>query len=238
MQPTSTRTSAPSPTQTVRNADPATSPAVGGAAGQGSSPAPATQPRDTALIKRRWKYVVAPRYQMPGVLAATGAAVVVVILLGVMSEILTHRFVDSVVSVLPEMEGSLRTDIDTVPRIIMVVSSVLFVAGGFFTGLVRSHRTWGPVLRIQRVLHTLAAGNYDQKFNLRAHDHLTEIADGCNVLIDALQTQARREIATLEGCAAAADTLEPEHISRELALALRKLAGAKREAIGDARVEE
>jgi hypothetical protein len=189
------------------------------------------------MLKRRWKYVVAPRYQLPGVLAATGAAVLMVIMLAVTSEILTNRFVDSVVSVLPEMQGNLRSEMGTGPRVIMILSSVLFVAGVCFASLVRSHRTWGPVLRIQRVLHTLAAGNYNQKFNLRTHDHLTEIADGCNVLIDALQTQARREIATLEGCAAAADTLEPEHISQELAQALRKLAAAKREAIGDVKVE-
>jgi hypothetical protein len=188
------------------------------------------------VVKRR-TYLVAPRHQLPGILAATSAAVLLVVMLHATSEFLNHRFVDSVVTVLPETQGSLQSEIERGPRAIMLVSSVLFVAGIFVASLVRSHRTWGPVLRIQRVLHTLAAGNYDQTFNLRAHDHLTEIADGCNTLVEALQVQARREIATLEGCAAAADTLEPEHISQELAQALRRLAAAKREAVGDVKAE-
>ena len=231
MQPTSTRTP---PTETVRNAVPSRPPAVGGAAGQarGTEPAPATQPPAGAEVRRRWKYLVAPRHQLPGILAATGAAVLMVVMLNVTSEILTDRFVDSVESAQPEMQGSLRHEIDRGPRIIMIVSSVMFVAGVFLASLVRSHRTWGPVLRIQHVLHTLAAGNYAQTFNLRTNDHLTEIADACNALVEALQVQARREIATLEGCAAATDTLEPEHISQELAQALRRLAAVKREAIG------
>ena len=236
MQPTSTRTP---PTETVRNAVPSRPRAAGEAAGQarGTSPAPATPPHAGAEAKRRWKYLVAPRYQLPGILAATSAAVLMVVMLNVMSEILTDRFVESVESALPEMQGSLQHEIDRGPRILMIVSSVLFVAGVFFASLVRSHRTWGPVLRIQRVLHTLAAGNYDQKFNLRAHDHLTEITDACNALAEALQVQARREITTLEGCAAAADTLEPEHISQEVAQALRRLAAVKREAIGGVKAE-
>ncbi|MFQ5600418.1 MAG: HAMP domain-containing protein [Candidatus Krumholzibacteriia bacterium] len=180
---------------------------------------------------RRRQYLLDWRSQLPGSLFAITAAVVFVVLLNLSSHYLSAWFVDSIVEVLPEMEGTLNHGIQRLPKIVMLVASVAFVAGVFMISIVRSHRTVGPIRKICSIMREVERGNYRIRVSLRQKDNLGEVATGLNRVVEALERRTRQDAAALEGLAAAAEGLNPAKQGRELSAALRRLAHEKKRAV-------
>ncbi len=61
----------------------------------------------------------------------------------------------------------------------------------FILGVMVSHRTFGPVYKIEKMLQMLVDGKYDIYFKLRRHDHLEGIADKINLLAERLRDSER-----------------------------------------------
>ncbi len=57
----------------------------------------------------------------------------------------------------------------------------------FLLGIVLSHRTFGPLVRIKHFVEQLQTGNYSARLKFRDRDHLGELAGMFNELADTLE---------------------------------------------------
>ncbi len=69
---------------------------------------------------------------------------------------------------------------------LIALMSVPIVAIAFVLGVVFSHRTFGPIVRISAFVDEISKGNYHARLTLRDRDHLKELVPLLNSMAEAL----------------------------------------------------
>jgi sensor histidine kinase YesM len=79
-------------------------------------------------------------------------------------------------------------------RFSLLLLLVLFFSGfNFWLGMRLSHRIVGPMIQIQRVLEKAIKNDFQPRIQLRANDHLYEIGDQLNLLLEKLERQQNKQ---------------------------------------------
>jgi methyl-accepting chemotaxis protein len=85
------------------------------------------------------------------------------------------------------------SDIQIYIRFSLLLLLVLIFSGfNFWLGMRLSHRIVGPMIQIQRVLEKAIKNDFQPRIQLRANDHLYEIGDQLNLLLEKLEKQNKQ----------------------------------------------
>jgi hypothetical protein len=153
--------------------------------------------------------------------AATLSATIALLLLGALN--LTWYAAASsartpALAITPELDAYLRTH-DRVLLILIVVDSVVVLAGVFVVSILESHRIAGAAYRVGRSLRQVSLGRYDTRLVLRRADGLRELEDAFNDMTAALRERTAGDIERLERLATVA-AHRPADLAAELDTAI------------------
>ena len=77
----------------------------------------------------------------------------------------------------------------------MLAFAIGFASYAIWAGIRLSHRIYGPMVPIKRLIGNLTAGEYDKRIRLRANDEFVDIADALNALAAKLEGKPAAEVA-------------------------------------------
>jgi methyl-accepting chemotaxis protein len=188
-------------------------------------------PTWTGSNRRTSGHVIDVRRQLPGSLATTLTTLLLLLLLNLVLDQLTAWNTREILSDFPELEAHIT-------RANSMRSGVIYAFSGLLTvsvcaaSLRRQHRTLGPIVNFRNCMKRVGEGDLSVRVKLRKDDHLLEIQESFNTMMDAIDLRTRREMATLEGAMAAARQLGPPAVARDLVHALEDLRSDKERALG------
>jgi len=130
----------------------------------------------------------------------------------------------------PEMEGHVMRA-NLIRSGMMYAFSAMLTAGVFIVSLKRQHRTLGPIVNFRNCMKRVGEGDLSVRVKLRKYDNLLEIQESFNAMMAAIDLRTRREMAALEGAAAAARELAPQPAARDVAQVLETLRNDKDSAL-------
>ena len=79
----------------------------------------------------------------------------------------------------------------------MLAFAIGFASYAIWSGIRLSHRIYGPMVPIMRLVGNLTEGKYDQRIRLRANDEFTDLATALNALAAKLEGKPA-EVPTIE----------------------------------------
>ena len=200
------------------------------AAATSAAPVPAW----TGPNRRTSGYLIDRFKQLPRSLAATLTTVLLLLLLNGVLHYLTAWNTRVVLSDFPDLEAHMTRSNSIRSGILYAFSGLLTVS--VFVGSLRlGHRTLGPIVNFRNCMKRVGEGDLSVRVKLRKDDHLLEVQESFNTMMDAIDLRTRREVATLEGAMVAARQLAPQAAARDLALALESLRRDKERALGRSR---
>ena len=142
-----------------------------------------------AKIRRRWRNLfIQPAGQVRLMFALPLIGLLAVeVLIMVLHSVLTGRLAGLAAAV-PQATGPIAESSDAVRGILLVVMLIVFVCAIAFliSGLLISHRYYGPLVPMLRALNGMKEGKFDQRIYLRKGDELRELAEAINSLSESL----------------------------------------------------
>lgn len=157
--------------------------------GSGSPPPPAPAPGGHRSWRRR-QYVVDARYQLRAGVLVGAVAIALLVLLNV-SLVSQDRSPPTppgpAAGALPGLTG-----FDGMSWALLLLGSVVFVAGVIAIGVLESHRTAGAAYAIRRSIDQLQEGRTGVRVRLRRGDHLQDLAKALNRLAESLDAERTR----------------------------------------------
>lgn len=183
----------------------------------------ARNPRLGGPMGQRRAFLINRRYQLRASLMTATVVLVLLVFVNLVLYTASARHSSQILIDSPELEHILRGQ-DRVELGLVLVASIVFLAGVFVVSLLETHKTAGAAYHIERRLDELRNGRYGSSLTLRRGDNLVELERAFNALAETLRDREREEVETLERLAA--------HISSDpgaVAGRLRTLAAGKRQ---------
>ncbi len=185
----------------------------------GSNPPATARPR----VMRR-KYVIDRRRQYRSAALTAGLSLMLLIVANVAFSVLrsTQSIVLSAAN--PQIRPVLEEQ-DARMGMMLIVVSIIFVAGVFAITIAETHRTAGAVYALQKALDRVRTGDFQTMLRLRPRDTLLDLRFPFNDMLNSLRNRALAEADELEEFAAevSSGALEPSELaSRLVDLAKRK----------------
>jgi hypothetical protein len=174
------------------------------------------------ILGKRRDFLVNKRYQLrAGFLTA---AVVLVLLVLINLTVYTTAMSNSekILADAPQLAPLVKAQ-DRVELFLIVVISLIYLAGVFLVTILETHRTSGAALSLSRRMAEIRRGRYKTRITLRRGDNLRELEEAFNEMSSALEERSWREIEILTELADEAD-----RIDGALSARLRKLVESKR----------
>jgi hypothetical protein len=146
---------------------------------------------------RRRHYVVDKRRQYRTAALTSGLAILLLVVVNVAFSILRTSQTIVLTAAAPEL-GPILDAQDTKVGTMLIVISVVFVAGIFVLTIAETHRTAGAVYAVKQRLIRLRDGDYRVALNLRPRDNLRDLMEPFNDVVAALRDRALADAAELE----------------------------------------
>lgn len=163
----------------------------------------ADDPMARSNHNRRKQLIVNPRMQ--GRMVMGMAALPAVAIAGI--AVFTGVYCSHVMEEALQLDSELP---DLMPLIWLVISFEVFSAGILLVSSLKiSHTIAGPAYRIQKSLERIRSGDISFRVKLRKGDHLTEVRDELNRLLDWLQEHPPTGIEPSAKAAATTTSVEP-----------------------------
>lgn len=138
---------------------------------------------------RRTNFLIKPSFQLQGALLSLIFLLFCTFLLGFLIFFPLQRELATFAGV-EEQAVISRQILMLHKRVWPGVALVFFLVGFFF--VVNSHRTAGPVYRLERTLEELISGNFQARMRLRKGDRFQELEEIVNRLAENLETAGRK----------------------------------------------
>jgi len=172
----------------------------------------------------RRQYVIDRRRQYRSAALTSGLSLILLVIVNVAFSILrnTQSVVLSAAS--PQLRPVLEAQDARIGTMLIVVS-IIFVAGVFAITIAETHRTAGAVFALQKAFDRVRVGDFRTMLRLRPRDTLLDLRFPFNDMLNSLRNRVLAEADELEEFAAEASSgaLEaPELASRLVDLAKRK----------------
>jgi methyl-accepting chemotaxis protein len=190
-----------------------------------TQPATASNPPTTARPRMmRRQYVIDRRRQYRSAALTSSLSLILLIIVNVAFSILrnTQSVVLSAAS--PQLRPVLEAQDARIGTMLIVVS-IIFVAGVFAITIAETHRTAGAVYALQKALDRIRVGDFQTMLRLRPRDTLLDLRFPFNDMLNSLRNRSLAEADELEEFAAevSSGALEaPELAARLVDLAKRK----------------
>lgn len=192
-----------------------------------SKTAESTAPAFKGLLGKRRHFLVNWRYQMRASLLTAGVVLVLLILLNLAIYMSTAASADRILELAPEFASVIQSQ-DRTQLYLILLASMVYLAGVFLVTVLETHRTAGAALNLGARLGEVRRGRYDARLSLRKGDHLFELEEAFNAMTDSLRGRTWDEIESLARLSREAEEIEDAAGGRRLADELRRLADEKR----------
>jgi len=179
--------------------------------------------RPTGLCGQRRSFLVHKRSQLRASLLTASTVALLLVFVNLVLYAASARARAGLLVDAPELEPLLRGQ-DQVELGLVLVASLVFLAGVFVFTILETHRTAGAAYNLERRLDALSAGSYGTRLKLRRGDNLGELERAFNDLATTLSEREAAEVALLDALAAQAPTDPSGAGSRLTALAAEKRA--------------
>jgi hypothetical protein len=180
----------------------------------------------TRRLWRRRRFLVNRGYQLRVTLILVATALILLLLLNVSLYASSQR---SSVAATKDAPG-LRAYFEAQDRFqfnLILVASLVFLAGVFALGVLETHKTAGASFNICRCLEKLRDGEYRVRLKLRRSDNLHEIESAFNDMAQALYEKTRAEVAALDRLAEQVERTLNSPAASEAANSIRALRDEK-----------
>jgi hypothetical protein len=118
---------------------------------------------------------------------------------------------------LPDAAIQRISELDRTEMILVLIGSLVYIAGVFFMTILETHQTSGAAVGIARHFRNIRDGRYDAKLHLRDSDNLQELVTPFNQMTAALTDRALQTSALLNALAEEAGSLDGgDGLSRQL----------------------
>jgi len=177
-----------------------------------------TRPR----IARR-HYVIDRRRQYRAAALTSGLAFILLVIVNTAFTVLRNSQSMVLSAAAPKLRPVLEAQ-DTRIGALLLVASVVFVAGVFVITIAETHRTAGAVYALQKAFDRVRMGDYQTLLRLRPRDTLLDLRFPFNDMLISLRDRALKDAGELEQLAeeASSGALEaPELVARLTELAER-----------------
>lgn len=148
---------------------------------------------------------------------------ILLVLVNVIFHALRTNETNTIVASAPSLKAVMQ-DYDRNEMLLVVLASVVVLAGVFVVTIIETHRTAGAAFNIARQLGRVADGNLDIRLQLRKGDNLRELEAPFNAMITTLRDQATEEASILGRLADTVDGFGNVEGAAGVSSELRKLA--------------
>jgi methyl-accepting chemotaxis protein len=149
------------------------------------------------LLGRRRQFFFNRPHQLRATLLTAGAVIVLLVILNLVLYSISVSGANRVLSDSPELAQLVKSQA-RLQLMLILLASVVFLAGVFFVGVIESHRTAGVAAKLSRHMGTVEKGRYNIQLQLRREDHLQEVQTAFNQMTRALRDRTWHELETLE----------------------------------------
>lgn len=200
---------------------------------QSSTSADATQPATVTASNppttarprmMRRQYVIDRRRQYRSAALTSSLSLILLIIVNVAFSILRNTQSVVLAGASPQLRPVLEAQDARIGTMLIVVS-IIFVAGVFAITIAETHRTAGAVYALQKALDRIRVGDFQTMLRLRPRDTLLDLRFPFNDMLNSLRNRSLAEADELEEFAAevSSGALEaPELAARLVDLARRK----------------
>ena len=162
-----------------------------------SAPDPSTSITTPGLLGRRRQFFLNRPHQLRATLLTAVAVIVLLVILNLVLYSIAVSGTDEVLSDSPEVAQMMKSQA-RLQLLLILLASVVFLAGVFVVSVLESHRTAGVAAKLARHMSRVEQGRYDTQLQLRREDHLQEVQAAFNQMTRALRDRIWHEVETLD----------------------------------------
>ena len=178
--------------------------------------------RQLWLLGVRRRFLVNKPRQLRTAILIVMLALILLIVVNVIFHALRTTETNTIVASAPSLREVMQ-DYDRNEMLLVILASVVVLAGVFVVTIIETHRTAGAAFNIARQLSRIADGNLDVEVRLRKGDNLQEIQEPFNAMVATLRDQAADEAAALTRLADQVDGFGNVAGAADVSSELRKL---------------
>lgn len=179
--------------------------------------------RQLWLLGVRRQFLVNKPRQLRTAMLIAMLVLILLVLVNVIFHALRTNETNTIVASAPSLKAVMQ-DYDRNEMLLVVLASVVVLAGVFVVTIIETHRTAGAAFNIARQLGRVADGNLDIHLQLRKGDNLRELEAPFNAMITTLRDQATEEASILGRLADTVDGFGNVEGAAGVSSELRKLA--------------
>jgi hypothetical protein len=184
-----------------------------------------TTVRTGGLLGKRRDFLVNKRYQLRAGFLTAAVVLVLLILINLTVYTTAMNNTEKILADAPQLAPLVKAQ-DRVELFLIVVISLIYLAGVFLVTILETHRTAGAALSLSRMMAEIRRGRYKGRVSLRKGDNLRELEEAFNEMSRSLEERSWREIEILTELAEEAD-----RVDGALSARLRELAEDKRSTV-------
>ena len=186
--------------------------------------------RQLRLLGVRRRFLVNKPRQLRTAILIVMLALILLVLVNVIFHALRTTETNTIVASAPSLKEVMQ-DYDRNEMLLVILASVVVLAGVFVVTIIETHRTAGAAFNIARQLGRIADGNLDVAVRLRKGDNLQEIQEPFNAMVATLRDQAADQADVLTRLADRVDSFGNVEGAADVSAELRQLVDKYRQQI-------
>jgi len=186
--------------------------------------------RQLWLLGVRRQFLVNKPRQLRTAMLIAMLVLILLVFVNVIFHALRTTETNTIVASAPSLR-EVMDDYDRNEMLLVILASVVVLAGVFVVTIIETHRTAGAAFNISRQLGRIADGNLDVELRLRKGDNLQEIQTPFNAMVATLRDQAADEVSVLTRLADRVDGFGNVEGAAEVSSELRMLVDTHRQRI-------
>lgn len=182
------------------------------------------------LLGRRRRFFLNRPHQLRATLLTAAAVIVLLVILNLVLYSISVSGANQALSDSPELARMIKSQA-RLQLLLILLASVVFLAGVFFVSVLESHRTAGVAEKLSRYMGRVEQGRYDTRLQLRREDHLQEVQTAFNQMTSALRDRIWHEVETLDRLAEQMRHVATQDDAQKVADEIRDLATRMRRSV-------
>ena len=182
------------------------------------------------LLGRRRKFFLNRPHQLRATLLTAAAVLVLLVILNLVLYSISVSSTNQFLSDSPELAQMIKSQA-RLQLLLILLASVVFLAGVFVVSVLESHRTAGVADKLARHMSRLEKGQYNTQLQLRREDHMQEVQAAFNQMTRALRDRIWHEVETMERLADQTRHVTTQDDAQRIAAEVRELASRMRRSV-------
>lgn len=152
--------------------------------------------RPRGVLGHRRSFLVNRRYQLKASILTASVVLILLVFINLLLYSASTRSSARILADSPELEAIILAQ-DRMELVLMVLASLVFLAGFFMVSVLETHKTAGAAYNLSRRLGEIERGHYTTALRLRRGDNLAELEPAFNRMARALRDRTWEDVETL-----------------------------------------